>query len=215
MLLDGGFVKRKLKVDGLVTAQRISALAEAIGRHGELDGILLHRVYYYDAAPLARTVAHPLTGEPIEYAKTAAFLHNSRLARDVARLPHYALRQGQCSHDGWEVRARALEKTGMYDPATDVLALQGDELKPLIRQKGVDMRIGMDIASLALKRHVDVIVLVTADSDFVPAIKFARREGVQLHLFSLGHGVSDDLVENVDLFVPSSARMLMGAQATP
>ena len=36
------------------------------------------------------------------------------------------------------------------------------------------MRVGLDIASLTLKKQVEVIVLVTGDSDFVPAMKFAR-----------------------------------------
>ena len=48
-------------------------------------------------------------------------------------------------------------------------------------QKGVDMRIGLDIASMAFKRQVDQIVLIAGDSDFVPAAKLARREGIELH----------------------------------
>ncbi len=31
-----------------------------------------------------------------------------------------------------------------------------------------------------MKRHANVIVLVAGDSDFVPAMKFARREGAQI-----------------------------------
>ncbi|MCY3544387.1 MAG: NYN domain-containing protein [Chloroflexi bacterium] len=33
------------------------------------------------------------------------------------------------------------------------------------------MRIGLDIASITLKRQADTIVLVSGDSDFVPAAK--------------------------------------------
>ena len=44
------------------------------------------------------------------------------------------------------------------------------------------MRIGLDIASPTLKRHVDIIILVSGDADFVPAAKLARREGVQFVL---------------------------------
>jgi uncharacterized LabA/DUF88 family protein len=46
-----------------------------------------------------------------------------------------------------------------------------------------------------------VIVLVTGDSDFVPAMKFARREGAQLVLVTLGHGVRDSLGEHADIVV--------------
>lgn len=61
------------------------------------------------------------------------------------------------------------------------------------------MRIGLDIAALTLKRQADVIVLVTGDSDFVPAMKFARREGAQLYLVPLGHSIKDSMREHSDL----------------
>jgi uncharacterized LabA/DUF88 family protein len=63
------------------------------------------------------------------------------------------------------------------------------------------MRIGMDIASLTLKHHVKVIVLVTGDSDFVPAMKFARREGAQLFLCSFGRHVKPAMLEHSDLML--------------
>jgi uncharacterized LabA/DUF88 family protein len=51
-----------------------------------------------------------------------------------------------------------------------------------LRQKGVDMRIGLDIASMTLK----------------PAAKLARREGVEFLLDPLWQQVSDDPNEHVD-----------------
>ncbi|HMO50540.1 MAG TPA: NYN domain-containing protein [Kiritimatiellia bacterium] len=67
-----------------------------------------------------------------------------------------------------------------------------------LRQKGVDMRIGLDISTLTLKKQVDTIVLVTGDSDFVPAAKLARREGVEFLLDPMWQSVKDDLHEHVD-----------------
>lgn len=61
------------------------------------------------------------------------------------------------------------------------------------------MRIGLDIAALTMKRHAEVIVLVSGDSDFVPAMKFARREGAQLFLVTFGHGVRAEMLEHADL----------------
>ncbi len=60
------------------------------------------------------------------------------------------------------------------------------------------MKIGLDIAWLASKKIVDKIVLVTSDSDFVPAMKFARREGIQVYLASLNHQVKSELIEHSD-----------------
>lgn len=67
-----------------------------------------------------------------------------------------------------------------------------------LRQKGVDMRIGIDISSLTLKGQVDTIILVTGDSDFVPAAKLARREGVEFIVDPMWQSVNDDLLEHVD-----------------
>lgn len=67
-----------------------------------------------------------------------------------------------------------------------------------LRQKGVDMRIGLDIASITLKRLASTIILVAGDADFVPAAKLARREGLQFILDPLWQSVSDDLFEHID-----------------
>jgi uncharacterized LabA/DUF88 family protein len=83
----------------------------------------------------------------------------------------------------------------------NAVEISSAQIQPSIRQKGVDMRIGLDIASLTLKRHAQVIVLVTADSDFIPAMKFARREGAQLFLVTLGHGIKDGMREHADLVI--------------
>ena len=72
-----------------------------------------------------------------------------------------------------------------------------------LRQKGVDMRIGLDIASITLKKQADTIILVSGDSDFVSAAKLARREGVEFILDPMRQRISDDLFEHIDgLFSP-------------
>jgi uncharacterized LabA/DUF88 family protein len=76
--------------------------------------------------------------------------------------------------------------------------LTADDVRLGLRQKGVDMRIGLDISTLTLKKQVDTIILVTGDSDFVPAAKLARREGVEFLLDPLWQSVKDDLHEHVD-----------------
>jgi len=65
-------------------------------------------------------------------------------------------------------------------------------------QKGVDIRIGLDIAWISLKRIVDVLVLVTGDSDFVPVMKFARKEGLRVYLETMGHPVRRELKAHAD-----------------
>ena len=57
---------------------------------------------------------------------------------------------------------------------------------------------GPDIASMAYKKQVDQIILVAGDSDFVPAAKLARREGIDFILDPMWHSISDNLHEHID-----------------
>lgn len=73
----------------------------------------------------------------------------------------------------------------------------------------MDLRLGLDIARLALRQLVGVVMVVTGDSDLIPAFKFARREGIRVYLASLSHGVRRDLKAHCDLMLdvrlPASA----------
>ena len=60
--------------------------------------------------------------------------------------------------------------------------LVDDDFTYYARQKVVDTKIGLDIALLSEKKLVDQVVLIAGDSDFVPAAKHARREGVDFIL---------------------------------
>lgn len=76
--------------------------------------------------------------------------------------------------------------------------LQESDFKIDIVQKGVDMKIGVDIASLAYKQQVNQIILISGDSDFVPAAKLARREGIDFILDPMKAHIKDDLFEHID-----------------
>ena len=67
-----------------------------------------------------------------------------------------------------------------------------------IKQSGVDMRIGLDVASLSSNRIVNQIVLIAGDSDFVPVAKAARRAGVDFLIDPMGHHISKELRVQVD-----------------
>ncbi|MBO2025509.1 NYN domain-containing protein [Klebsiella pneumoniae] len=87
---------------------------------------------------------------------------------------------------------------------TQKSSINAYNVKPNVQQKGVDMRIALDMSSMSLKKQADIYALVTGDSDFVPIIKFARKEGRQIFLYTLGHGVKQTMYEHSDLLVPNS-----------
>ena len=76
--------------------------------------------------------------------------------------------------------------------------LSENDVKPLIQQKAVDMKIGLDIAFIATKRLADLLIIITGDSDIVPALKFARREGMQVGIDPLRNNIDPELSEHVD-----------------
>ena len=193
ILIDGAFLQHQLGTRG--APMTVADFQRFIGRlreHESLAGRELHRVYYYDAKAWTGVETKPLGGGKIDFSTHSVKTRNDALRREILRIPDVALRMGETRFEGWDLRARILKESG------DKAEIRADDLKPKIRQKGVDMRIGLDIASLALKRQARIIVLVAADADFIPAMKFARREGARVYLVPLVRP-SDDLRAHADL----------------
>ncbi len=61
------------------------------------------------------------------------------------------------------------------------------------------MRIGIDVATLSLKKVVDRIILFSGDTDMIPAMKLARREGLQVFVVKLDPWpLKHNLIEDSD-----------------
>ena len=194
ILIDGGFVSRKLGTGTApMTAKTLYEFTDRLRGDPLLNGSRLHRIYYYDATPLSGRQKKPLKGEELDFSSHPRAIRQRQLYEELSRYPYVAIRSGECTFGGWAVQPYKL-KTNV-----DAVQIGPGDLRPLINQKGVDMRIGMDIAALTLKKLVEVIVLVTGDSDFVPAMKFARREGAQLFLAPMGHGIREAMYEHSDV----------------
>jgi uncharacterized LabA/DUF88 family protein len=63
--------------------------------------------------------------------------------------------------------------------------LKDSDFEPVFEQKGVDMRIGLDIATFSEKASVDRVLLVSGDTDMIPAMKHARKAGLEVGLIQL------------------------------
>lgn len=211
ILLDAGFVKKHLgSQSNPVTAQRIVNFTDHIINREELQNYRLHRIYYYDAEPLEKKKLKPLTGGRVkgiklDFSSTSLFHANTQLLNELRKMPFFAVRLGDVVFRGWNVKKQILDPSNTVTSKTITSA----DIIPNIQQKGVDMRIGLDIASLALKNQVDIIVLVTCDSDFIPALKFARREGKQIFLFSLAQSLKQEIFGHVDLCIEDAADFIM------
>lgn len=200
LLIDGGFLRRRLRAvlhDDETFAAAVSRFINGMGNCTELRDLSLYRTFYYDAEPYSRAKEKPLNGGMEYFSKSVEVQKSGEVIRDLRRLPFVAVRLGNTDFRGWRVKPQALPI------ATDQVTITSQDLVADIQQKGVDMRIGLDVAALSLKKFADVIVLVSGDSDFIPVLKFARTEGRQVFLFTLGHRIKEELRAHADVCVDS------------
>ena len=156
------------------------------------------KIFYYDSIPHEKQERNPISRQVTDYSRTPANQARKRLLKEMGRLDFVALRCGVVKPRGWTLTrnysARIMNGTGaLVAPGANDIFLN-------FEQKGVDMRIGIDVAMLSLKHLVDRIVLVSGDTDMIPAIKLARREGIQVILVNMQHSaLNSELVEDADL----------------
>lgn len=220
ILVDGGFFLRRFehsfpdhdKNDARSVAHGLGMLAywhltqrigasrvmEQVGR-GDLlaESREFYRIFFYDCAPLTKRMHTPLGRKSVDFAKTDEAIFRVALHREVKKLRKVALRLGRLNDTArWKLSVEAT--TRLISDASNFVATDSDFKIDTI-QKGVDMRLGLDVASLAFKKQVDQIIIVAADADFVPAAKLARREGIDVILDCMGaNNAAIDLVEHVD-----------------
>lgn len=141
---------------------------------------------------------HPLTGKTIDYTKSEKSNWRRAFHDELRRTPKVALRLGvlddiNCS---WTISNDKIKK--LCAGKIQISDLQENDVTLNVKQKGVDMRIGLDIASVAYKKQAQRIVLISGDSDFVPAAKLARREGMEFILDPMWAPIKPDLQEHID-----------------
>lgn len=205
ILVDGGFFLRRFPQiyptkagdDPDVVAATVLGLAFDHIRRQERGRNDLYRIFFYDCPPLTKKLHLPISGRAIDMAKTKPALFRTALHEALKRQRKVALRLGRLSDFAdWQLKPAVLKQLRRRE--RDWSQLSDDDFEPGVRQKAVDMKVGLDIASLAYKQQVDQIVLVAGDADFVPAAKLARREGVDFILDPLWSSVPADLHEHID-----------------
>jgi len=115
--------------------------------------------------------ALPYLGRSATYAEREHYERRKRFFRVLGALPGFQVREGRC--------------------------VQGEHG---MMQKRVDVLLASDLVRLATKRAIDVAVVLTGDSDFVPAVEIAKDEGVRVRLVCSPdpHRTHQDLVAAVD-----------------
>lgn len=158
----------------------------------------LYRVFFYDCKPLDKKAHNPISGSPIDFSKTNLAQYRLSLFEHLKTKRKVALRLGYIySNNNWVLKNPDKNKKLLRNEISPNDLGEEDVIYDM-KQKGIDIKIGVDITSMAIKKQVNKIVLVSGDADFVPASKLARREGIDFILDPMWSKINDDLFEHID-----------------
>ena len=205
ILIDGGFFLKRLhalapsedcgNVDYIIKMVQILCSG-----HANRLGQLIYRIFFYDCPPFENGLHNPITNKFIDFKKQPQYKFKANLFDKLRNLRKMALRLGRLninSFCSWQIKPQKVKELLQGKIKVEDLNPEED-IVPALQQKQVDMKIGVDITSMVLKKQVSTIVLVAGDGDFVPASKLARREGVDFILDPMWAHINPDLNEHVD-----------------
>lgn len=109
-----------------------------------------------------------------------------------------------------------LDRLSRFEVRLGKLARRGtdDDGRPVFIQKRVDIMLGVDLTLLSAKHQIATAVLVAGDSDFIPAIKIARNEGIVVHLYH-GNRPHRELWDCCDERTPFSQELIDRCKLIP
>jgi uncharacterized LabA/DUF88 family protein len=124
----------------------------------------LVRCYYYDCRPYQGETQLPISGDPYTFKSGGGWLD------ELASRDYFAVRTGLLKFRGWKPKTNVIPASGLQDT----------DFRPDFEQRGIEMHIGLDMARIAQNRNCDRLILISGDSDLIPAMQLVRETGIQL-----------------------------------
>jgi uncharacterized LabA/DUF88 family protein len=163
-LIDGGFfLKRYEKIENcnreddpeIVAMNLIKYVYQHLTRINDyrkrfnLPPTELHRIYYYDARPFEGDTHHPITNRAYSFKRTDQFKHRTKLFQILSKQRKVALRLGflKNSSKHWVIKSHLTKK--LINGTMEISDLTESDVAYPLTQKAVDMKLGLDIATLA------------------------------------------------------------------
>lgn len=200
ILVDGNYYLRRARVlwGDKSPLDRVSELHEYALKHigFACDGCVeseprsLYRLFFYDCPPLQNVnVWQPWDGKNRCFnSKDPEYLWKTEFLNKLSLMRKAALRLGEITVGGLHYAMREQAIKDVVNGRRSVSDLTKKDYRLVgMKQSGVDMRIGLDVASMASSGVVDQIVLIAGDADFVPAVKLARRSGIDFLIDPMGN----------------------------
>lgn len=210
-IVDGSFLTKRYQsvYKKFPSASAVESYIQCIQKYIKEKGYIqknseIYRIFFYDCKPIKEVLTNPIDNSSLNLSESNSLLNNESLQGGLNEKHYFALRFGvlQLANkdnpwNQWQVKNKKISELKDRN-------IQASDLTPKITQKGVDMRMGLDIASITSKKLCTKIVLLSGDTDMIPAMKFARKEGVHVILHVLSKWVHNAMATHADIIVKDS-----------
>ncbi len=163
--------------------------------HAAALGKPLESLTFYDAPPLEKRAHNPISGALVDFGTLPESRFRRGLHAALAELDIASVELGTLAETtaGWRIREGANES--LLRGKLPFEQLRASHLYYDVEQKGVDTALATRLVELACRRPNSTVLLVTADADFAPAVRFAVGERVRVVLETLGLPAREELVQ--------------------
>ncbi len=194
ILIDGGFFLKRLRkirpavkmADAVAIRQAIHQLVNShLQQINQIERVpnarsLLYRVFYYDAYPYQGKEHRPVSGQAVNFADSETARFRLNLFQELRSMPNTAVRLGEVRRiGGWalhtDVQKRLLQNKLKLDD------LRNEDFKLSLQQKSVDMRLGINIYSLTLKKTSEYFNLSNRRCGFCTGSQAGQTRGCKHH----------------------------------
>lgn len=205
ILIDGPFFVKRIRqifpqtvhYDGRAMADLVWRLSAAHLFERNQPKRHLFRIFFYDSPCVEQKVTLPVSRTTVDISKTREGQFKLAFHRQLQRKRKLALRLGEpLEVDQWRLSEDA--QADLLGRRIAVEELQDDDFVPVGVARGIELRMGVDLASLAYKRQVQQVVLITGDGFFAAGAELVRHEGIDIVLDPMWHNIPEEVFTHID-----------------
>ena len=153
ILVDGGFyLKRAMSLKGdIPPEERAEELVRYCRAHAKHENAEIYRIFFYDCDPIDKQVYHPLHDRTFNAKKDPQYTWKKEFFKALSCKRKVAIRKGQPLESSYRYVLKREVSEDLVKRIRDVGSLTDEDFVIDAQQKGVDVRIGLDLALIALK----------------------------------------------------------------
>ncbi len=104
-------------------------------------------------------------------------------------------KKSQELHKHQQILFEKLKKAGFY-----IVRGRIRQIGKIFTEKGVDVRIGIDLVEGAYENRYDRAILISSDGDLAPAVEMVTRKGKKVEIVGFEHKPSYSLMQKTNIY---------------